>query len=128
MVRMAYETVMGLEELPEGGVKRCRVGRVEALVSRRGGEVSAVKARCTHLPWRLPEKREEDGAVTCLFHGARFDLASGECVRGPVSEEWRRGLPMGAGRVAALVPGRACASLETFSARVVDGRVQVDVG
>ena len=125
---MAYATVMGLEELPEGGVKRCRVGRVEALVSRRRGEVSAVKARCTHLPWRLPETLEEGGVVTCPFHGARFELASGECVRGPVSEEWRRGLPLGARSVAALVPGRACAPLETFPARVVDGQVQVDVG
>ena len=125
---MAYETVLELNELPEGGVKRCRVGRVEALVSRRGDEVSAVKARCTHLPWRLPEERGEGGAVTCPFHGARFDLASGECVRGPVSEEWRRGLPLGAGRVAALVPGRACAPLKSYPARVVDGRVQVDVG
>ena len=125
---MAYATVMGLEELPEGGVKRCRVGRVEALVSRREGEVSAVKARCTHLPWRLPEAREEGGVVTCPFHGARFDLASGECVRGPVSEEWRRGLPLGAGRVAALVPGRACAPLRSYPARIVDGEVQVDVG
>lgn len=125
---MAYETVLELSDLPQGEVKKCRVDRVEALISRRGGEVSAVKARCTHLPWRLPAARDEDGAVTCPFHGARFDLASGECVRGPVSEEWRRGLPLGAGRVAALVPGRACAPLESYPVRIVDGQVQVDAG
>ena len=124
---MAYDTVLELKELVEGGARRCRVGRVEALVGRRGGEVSAVRARCTHLPWRLPETRE-GGVVTCPLHGARFDLASGECVRGPVSKEWRRGLPPGAGRVAAFVPGRACAPLESYQVRVVDGKVQVDVG
>jgi len=126
-VRMAYETILRLHELPEGEVRRCRVGRREALVRRRGGEVTAVKARCTHLPWRLPAT-QEGGVVTCPFHGARFDLATGECLRGPVSEEWRSGLPLGVGQVAALVPGRSCAPLGSYPARVVDGKVQVDTG
>ena len=125
---MAYATVLELRDLPKGGVRRCRVGRLEALVGRRAHGVTAVRARCTHLPWRLPEERDEDGAVTCPFHGARFDLATGECVRGPVSEGWRRGLPLGVGRVAALVPGRTCAHLKSYPARILDGRVQVDVG
>ncbi len=124
---MAYAMVLELRELPEGGVRRCRVGRRETLVRRQGDEVTAVKARCTHLPWRLPAT-QEGGVVTCPFHGARFDLATGECVRGPVSEEWRRGLPRGVGRAATLVPGRTCAPLESYPARIVDGEVQVDVG
>lgn len=126
VVHMAYITILELRELPDGGVRRCHIGRLEALVSRRGDEVTAIKARCTHLPWRLPERQDSDGAVTCPFHGARFDLASGECVRGPVSKEWRRGLPPGVGLAAALVPGRTCASLESYPARILDGVVQVD--
>lgn len=126
---MGYATVLELDGIPDGGVRRCRIGRVEALVSRRGDEVAAVKARCTHLTWRLPEE-SEDGVVTCPFHGARFDLASGECLRGPASQECQRGLPPGVGRVAAaFIPGKAlCAPLESYPARVMDGKVQVDVG
>lgn len=95
-----------------------------------GGGNGGLKARCTHLPWRLPEEREEDGAVTCPFHGARFDLATGECVRGPASEEWQGQLPLGVGKVvAALVPGKSSrAPLEFYPARILDGKVQVDVG
>lgn len=125
---MLYTTILELDELSEGEVRRCRVGRREVLVFRQSGEVTAVKARCTHLPWRLPAK-QEDGVVTCPFRGARFDLGTGERVRGPASREWQGRMPLGVGTVAAaFVPGKSsCANLESYSARVVDGKVQVEV-
>ena len=126
---MSYATVLKIEELCESEVRRCRVRRQEALVFRQGGEATAVKARCTHLPVRLPAK-QQDGIVTCPFHEARFELASGECVRGPTSGEWQGRMPLGIGKVAAaFVSGKfRRASLQSYPARVVDGEVQVDVG
>ena len=128
---MAYQKVLMIDELPEGEVKRCRVDRrLEVLVYRHRDEVAATKARCAHMPFRLPEE-QESGVVTCPYHLARFDLTSGECVRGPLSEEWRGRLPFGMGKVgAALIPGKedSCGSLETYPARISGSEVQVDVG
>ena len=52
--------------------RRTASGR-EVLVYRRGGEVKAPLAICTHLGGPLGLK---DGELVCLWHGARFDAAS----------------------------------------------------
>lgn len=49
-------------------------------VCRSGGQLFAVDNRCTHAGSRLDGGRLKDGVVTCPLHGAKFDLASGQCV------------------------------------------------
>src|SRR3712207_1428891 len=106
--------VTTLADLPDGDVKRRRIGGHEILLHRRGSPVTAGAARCTHLNWRLPPKAQ-DGIVTCPFHGAQFDLATGVTLREPVSQEWQQRLPRGIGAVAAVVvPRRACPPLLTY--------------
>jgi nitrite reductase/ring-hydroxylating ferredoxin subunit/uncharacterized membrane protein len=71
--------------LPEGGMTPVRVEGREVLLSREGGRVSALEATCTHAGGPLHEGEVRDGIVTCPWHGSRFRLADGACVRGPAT-------------------------------------------
>ena len=51
-------------------------GQTLALFAR-GGEVHAVDNRCPHMGFPLDRGTVQDGILTCHWHHARFDLASG---------------------------------------------------
>jgi nitrite reductase/ring-hydroxylating ferredoxin subunit len=66
-----------LDDVREAG---CRVvhieGRTVALFSH-GDDVFAVENRCPHMGFPLHRGSVKDGILTCHWHHARFDLASG---------------------------------------------------
>jgi Rieske Fe-S protein len=104
--RGAWQDGGRLDEVPEGGAKALdlavRAGwerrKERAFLVRRGGDVVALSARCTHLGCTV---RFRDGKLLCPCHGGAFGL-DGAPLAGPVTEPLAR--------------------LET---RVADGRVQV---
>src|SRR5919202_501658 len=58
----------------------CRVvsgGRHGIAVFVHGGRVYAVDNRCPHMGFPLQKGSVRDGILTCHWHHARFDLASG---------------------------------------------------
>src|SRR5215472_4972337 len=64
-------------ELPDG---QCRVGTVDGNVIaffNSGGRVFAVDNRCPHMGFPLDRGSVEDCILTCHWHHARFDLATG---------------------------------------------------
>src|SRR5436190_2505464 len=66
-----------LEELKS---KRCIVvrGAVHPIaVFYNGGNIKAVDNRCPHMGFPLSQGSVENGILTCHWHHARFDLASG---------------------------------------------------
>ena len=48
-----------------------------------GGACRAVDDECTHAGGNLSEGEVDGGVVTCPWHGARFDLATGAVLSGP---------------------------------------------
>jgi 3-phenylpropionate/trans-cinnamate dioxygenase ferredoxin subunit len=54
------------------------------------GGIYAVGNRCSHANGPLADGLVEDGAVTCPYHGSRFDLATGEPLCGPASRPLAR--------------------------------------
>jgi apoptosis-inducing factor 3 len=70
-------------ELPDGGKLLGHVGQEPVLLVRRGPDVFAIGAQCTHYSGPLAEGLVVDGAVRCPWHHACFDLRTGEALRAP---------------------------------------------
>lgn len=91
-----------LEVLPEGAAKVLAVGALKLAVFRVGDAVYAVDNACPHEGYPLAQGKLSGCVLTCNWHNFRFDLRDGRCL---VGEE----------------------AVRAYPARVVEGRVQVDL-
>ncbi|HEY5273454.1 MAG TPA: Rieske (2Fe-2S) protein [Acidimicrobiales bacterium] len=66
-----------VDELARAGVLAGKVGSQPVCVFWCDGEPAAVDDRCPHMGFPLHRGKVEEGLLTCLWHNARFDLASG---------------------------------------------------
>lgn len=63
---------------------------VSILLLKSAGGVMAVRNACTHLGKPLADGRVMAGRIFCPFHGACFDLTTGEAVSGPAVARLQR--------------------------------------
>ncbi|MGC2051610.1 MAG: FAD-dependent oxidoreductase, partial [Methylovirgula sp.] len=79
-------------ELADGAMLLAHVGEEPVLLARRGEEIFAIGALCTHYQGPLAEGILVGDTVRCPWHHACFNLRSGEAVRAPALERiarWR---------------------------------------
>ncbi|WP_046468551.1 Rieske (2Fe-2S) protein [Allosalinactinospora lopnorensis] len=69
-------------EVPVGGGIVVIDGKL-VLTQPEEGEFKAYTAVCTHRGCTIQEVNEH---IRCLCHGSRFDISTGEVVRGPATE------------------------------------------
>src|SRR6266852_6380202 len=67
-----------LAELPDGGMIGGHVGDDAVLIARRGDELYAIGATCSHYGGPLAEGLIVGETVHCPWHHARFNLRTGE--------------------------------------------------
>jgi nitrite reductase/ring-hydroxylating ferredoxin subunit len=77
---MSFIEVAKVNDLPPGAMKNCTVNGKEILVSNVDGKFHAIDNACTHSGGDLSHGKLEGNTVTCPWHGAKFDVTSGECV------------------------------------------------
>jgi nitrite reductase/ring-hydroxylating ferredoxin subunit len=98
-----YVQALKLENLPEG---QCRVATIDGNVIaffNTAGKVFAVDNRCPHMGFPLDRGSVKDCILTCHWHHARFDLATGGTF-----DQWAD-------------------DVRAFPVRIVDGVVEVDL-
>ncbi|MFD1613262.1 Rieske (2Fe-2S) protein [Sphingomonas tabacisoli] len=100
-----YRFAAHLSDLPEEGIASSVLDGQEILVCRSGGEVFAVENVCSHAGQPLAGGRVRNGWIMCPFHGARFDLETGQ--------------PLG--------PPAEC-PIRTYPVRIFGDAVEVDIG
>jgi apoptosis-inducing factor 3 len=74
---------IALGELADGGKLVGHAGDEQVLLVRRGTEVFAVEAHCTHYHGPLVDGLVVDDTVRCPWHHACFNLRTGEALRAP---------------------------------------------
>jgi apoptosis-inducing factor 3 len=74
---------IALDELSDGGKLVGYAGDEQVLLVRRGTEVFAVGAHCTHYHAALVDGLVVDDTVRCPWHHACFSLRTGEALRPP---------------------------------------------
>lgn len=99
-----FVSVARVDDVPESGTCGVMAEDLAIVLIRSDGELYALEDCCSHEEFPLSEGEVEAGEITCLLHGARFDLATGA----------PRALP-------AVMPVRR------FDVRIEAGEVQVDL-
>jgi apoptosis-inducing factor 3 len=81
-----------LSNVPEGGALAGNVGEDEVILIRRGDNLFAVGAYCTHYHGSLADGLVVGDTVRCPLHHACFDLRTGQALRAPALDAiscWR---------------------------------------
>ena len=81
---------LSLSELPDGGKLVGHAGGEQILLVRRGTEIFAVGAQCTHYHAPLADGLVVGDTVRCPWHHACFSLRSGEALRAPAIDPLTR--------------------------------------
>src|SRR6476661_8290580 len=74
---------VSLTDLPEGGQLLGRSGGEAVLLTRRGEEIFAIGATCTHYGGPLAEGLMVGETVRCPWHHGCFSLRTGQPLRPP---------------------------------------------
>src|SRR3984893_9132520 len=81
-----------VEDIQDGGMLVGHVGEDNVLVARRGTEVFAIDAACSHYGGPLADGLLVDDTVRCPWHHACFSLRTGAALRAPALDPvacWR---------------------------------------
>ncbi|MDE1865930.1 MAG: Rieske 2Fe-2S domain-containing protein [Candidatus Micrarchaeota archaeon] len=82
---MAKVSVGKVSEIPVGTLKAAHVeGKDEIVLANVGGTIYAMRGVCNHEGGPLPEGTLEETVITCPWHGAKWDVATGKCAEFPI--------------------------------------------
>ncbi|MDI3542719.1 MAG: glycine betaine catabolism [Candidatus Atribacteria bacterium] len=72
------------------GRKEITIEEKKILLLNLNEKIYAIGSRCPHRGLSLVQGKIEGNIITCPYHGSRFDVTTGQVVKGPAKE----GLPI----------------------------------
>src|SRR5205809_6211157 len=78
-----FEKGCKIDQVADGEMLLGHAFGEQVLVARRGNELFAIDATCTHYGGPLAKGLMVDCTVRCPWHHARFDLRTGEAIAAP---------------------------------------------
>ena len=73
-------------DLPPGKCKAVDVLGAKIVLVNSGGTIYALEDSCSHLGAPLSQGFLTKTSITCEWHGASFDLATGEALNAPAKD------------------------------------------
>ncbi len=131
---MSFAEVARIGDIPAGTLKHVEAGGRELCIANAGGKFYAFVDRCPHMNARLSMGTLQGTTVTCPFHFARFDAATGRKLYGPEALTFEGShihppeFDAYLEKVAGIMAPIRTYDLETFPVRVEGLAVLVDVG
>ena len=119
---MSAQAIAASSAIVEGQLFSSKIGHDAIIVTRVNNELKAYSAKCPHLGMPLGVGKVANGTVTCRFHGAEFDLATGDNVKWVDSV---LGLPLPKFTHSALALGKKPCGLKHYTVSENDGQVYV---
>ena len=80
-----FTSVMALDELEPGTMRRVTRGDWDFLIVRTDKGIAVIDDRCPHMSAPLSIGTLEDSVVGCPLHKGKFDLLTGEVVQFPTT-------------------------------------------
>jgi nitrite reductase/ring-hydroxylating ferredoxin subunit len=74
-------SVATASQVKEGELFPVKVENQKVMLTRVDGKVYALENKCPHLGMPLAKSKVCDKAVTCRWHGAKFDLTTGANIK-----------------------------------------------
>lgn len=79
--------VAKLSEIKEGEIKLVIVNGTEVCLTKINSEISGFKNNCPHQDMPLEDGILEGEELTCLYHGAKFNVKSGKVLSMPAADD-----------------------------------------
>ncbi len=111
-------------DVVEGQLFSTKVQGEPVILTRVQGEVKAYSAKCPHMGMSLSTGKLEQGVLTCRFHGAAFDVATGNNVKWVDSFV---GIPLPKFSHKILAMGKSPCGLKHYKAVEQDNKITVSV-
>jgi nitrite reductase/ring-hydroxylating ferredoxin subunit len=119
---MTTISVATSSQVKEGEILAVKFENKKAMLSRIDGTVYAVENKCPHLGMPLAKGKVCNNAVTCRWHGATFDLKTGENIKWVDSFV---GVPLPEASHKLLSLGKQPQGLKTFTVKEQDDEVSI---
>ena len=78
------------DEIPAGQAKLVEINGIEIAIFNISGSYHAIDNTCTHVSGPLCEGEIAGAEVTCPWHGAVFDVTSGQVLGPPAASSVNR--------------------------------------
>ena len=84
--RVTPVTLGSTSAVPQSGLTKFDAGGYEIAVANVEGTFYALSDICTHRRCSLSEGELDGTTLECICHGSRFDVSTGDVVRGPAEQ------------------------------------------